>query len=158
MNRLSIEGSWHFRPTIYPDVRGSVVEAFRAANLPHPLDVNQVNCTVSKKGVVRGIHFAAVPPGQAKYLMCVSGRIMDVIVDLRVGSPTFGHWETVTLDEETRGAVLIAEGLGHAFMALTEQTTLLSLCSQPDNPGREFGVNPFDPEISIDWPAELEPV
>ncbi|MEO3869614.1 dTDP-4-dehydrorhamnose 3,5-epimerase [Nonomuraea sp. B12E4] len=158
MDRLSIEGSWHFRPTVHTDPRGSLAEAFRAARLPHRLDVAQVNCTVSNAGVLRGIHFAAVPPGQAKYLMCVSGRIMDVIVDVRVGSPTYGRWEAVMLDDETRNSVLIAEGLGHAFMALSEQATVVYLCSQPYTPGREHGVDPMDPAISIDWPADLEPV
>jgi dTDP-4-dehydrorhamnose 3,5-epimerase len=158
MDRLSIEGSWSYEPSVHADPRGSFLEAFRAAGLPHRMDVAQVNCSVSQRGVLRGVHFAAVPPGQAKYVMCVSGSVMDVIVDLRVGSPTFGRWEAVTLDDETRGAVLIAEGLGHAFMALSEQATVLYLCSQPYSPGREHGVHPLDPALSIDWPAGMEPL
>ncbi|SDI67025.1 dTDP-4-dehydrorhamnose 3,5-epimerase family protein [Nonomuraea jiangxiensis] len=158
MDRLSIEGAWHHRPTVHTDSRGSLAETFRAAGLPQRLDVAQVNCSVSNAGVLRGVHFAAVPPGQAKYLMCVSGRILDVVVDVRVGSPTYGRWEAVTLEEGTRGALLIAEGLGHAFMALSEQATVIYLCSQPYAPGREHGVHPLDPAIGIDWPAGLEPV
>ncbi|MGP3917558.1 dTDP-4-dehydrorhamnose 3,5-epimerase family protein [Nonomuraea sp. 10N515B] len=158
MDRLSIDGSWVVTPRVHADPRGSFFEAFRAAELPHPLGVAQVNCSISRAGVIRGVHFADVPPGQAKYVMCVSGSVMDVVVDLRVGSPTFGRWEAVTLDDETRRAVLIAEGLGHAFMALSEQATVVYLCSQPYNPGGEHGVHPFDPAIGIGWPSGLEPV
>ncbi|MEQ4721129.1 dTDP-4-dehydrorhamnose 3,5-epimerase [Nonomuraea sp. B19D2] len=158
MDRLSIDGSWLFTPRVHADPRGSFLEAFRAAGLPHPLDVAQVNCSVSQAGVLRGVHFAEIPPGQAKYIMCVSGSVMDVVVDVRVGSPTFGQWEAVTLDDETRGAVLIAEGLGHAFMALSEQATVVYLCSQPYSPGREHGVHPLDSAVGIGWPAGLEPV
>ncbi|MFB9628753.1 dTDP-4-dehydrorhamnose 3,5-epimerase family protein [Nonomuraea helvata] len=158
MDRLSIDGAWLYTPRVHADPRGSFLEAFRAADLPHRLDVAQVNCSVSRAGVLRGVHFAEVPPSQAKYVMCLSGSIMDVIVDVRVGSPTFGQWEAVTLDDETRGAVLIAEGLGHAFMALSEEATVVYLCSQPYSPGREHGVHPLDPAIGIDWPSGLEPV
>ncbi|MBF8191073.1 dTDP-4-dehydrorhamnose 3,5-epimerase family protein [Nonomuraea sp. K274] len=158
MDRLSIDGAWHVTPRVHTDARGSFFEAFRAADLPRPLDVAQINCSVSKSGVLRGVHFADVPPGQAKYVTCVSGRVMDVVVDLRVGSPGFGRWEAVTLDDETRGAVLVAEGLGHAFMALSEEATVVYLCSQPYNPGAEHGVHPLDPDLGIAWPADVEPV
>ncbi|WP_113705305.1 dTDP-4-dehydrorhamnose 3,5-epimerase family protein [Nonomuraea lactucae] len=158
MDPLPIEGAWLSTPRVHSDPRGSFAEAFRTAGLPHPLETAQVNCSVSQPGVVRGVHFAAVPPGQAKYVMCVSGEVMDVVVDLRVGSPGFGHWTAVTLDDETRRAVLIAEGLGHAFMALSERATVVYLCSQPYAPGREHGVHPLDPELGIAWPEGVEPL
>ncbi|MGW0808400.1 dTDP-4-dehydrorhamnose 3,5-epimerase family protein [Nonomuraea sp. NPDC002799] len=158
MDALSIAGSWLCTPRVHADPRGSFLEAFRAAELPHRVDIAQVNCSVSRAGVLRGVHFAAVPPGQAKYVMCVSGSVMDVIVDVRVGSPTFGRWEAVTLDDETRGAVLIAEGLGHGFMALSEQATVVYLCSQPYNPGGEHGIHPLDPALSIGWPSGVAPL
>jgi dTDP-4-dehydrorhamnose 3,5-epimerase len=84
----------------------------------------------------------------------VAGAILDVVVDLRAESPTFGEWEAVRLDAETRGAVFLSEGLGHAFMALTDGATALYLCSTPYAPGREHGVNPLDPAIGIAWPFE----
>ena len=65
----------------------------------HPLDLAQANCSVSAAGVIRGIHFADVPPGQAKYVTCLAGAVLDVVVDLRVGSPTFGYWDSVLLDD-----------------------------------------------------------
>ncbi|MER7500829.1 dTDP-4-dehydrorhamnose 3,5-epimerase [Nonomuraea pusilla] len=158
MDRLSIAGAWVFTPRVHADPRGSFLEAFRAADLPRPMEVAQVNCSVSAAGALRGVHFADVPPGQAKYVMCVSGRVMDVVVDVRAGSPTFGRWEAVTLDDRTRRAVLIAEGLGHAFMALTDDATVVYLCSQPYSPGRERGVHPLDPALAIAWPPGVEPV
>src|SRR5271154_4471270 len=109
MEALGIEGAWVFTPQVYQDDRGAFFEAFRggefAADLGYRLDVGQVNCSVSRRGVIRGIHYADVPPGQAKYVTCVAGAVLDVVVDLRVGSPGFGKWETVHLDDEDRNAV-----------------------------------------------------
>ncbi|MFF5210341.1 dTDP-4-dehydrorhamnose 3,5-epimerase [Streptosporangium sp. NPDC000396] len=162
MEPLSIDGMWCHTPRIHSDPRGAFLESYRSADLResvgHRLDLAQVNCSVSGRGVLRGIHFADVPPGQAKYVMCVSGAILDVVVDIRVGSPTFGHWEAVRLDDESRRGLYIAEGLGHAFMALSEQATIVYLCSQPYAPGREHEVHPLDPAIGIEWPAGLVPV
>ncbi|HEX4812914.1 MAG TPA: dTDP-4-dehydrorhamnose 3,5-epimerase, partial [Nonomuraea sp.] len=158
MDRLSIDGAWRFTPRVHADARGSFLEVFRSAGLPHPLRVAQVNRSVSRAGVLRGVHFAEVPPGQAKYVTCGSGRVLDVVVDLRVGSPGFGRWESVVLDAEAGDAVLIAEGLGHAFMALSGQATVVYLCSEPYSPGREHGIHPLDPALGIDWPADLEPL
>jgi dTDP-4-dehydrorhamnose 3,5-epimerase len=113
---------------------------------------------VSRRGAIRGVHFADVPPGQAKYVSCVRGAIIDVVVDLRVGSPGLGRWEAVRLDDENRRSVFIAEGLGHAFMALTDECTVVYMCSTPYTPGREHGVNPLDPAIGISWPADVKAV
>ena len=162
MEPLGIDGTWTYTPRIHPDERGSFLEWFRAsdlaAGLGYPIDIAQANCSVSRRGVLRGIHFADVPPGQAKYVSCVRGAILDVVVDVRVGSPTFGRWQGIRLDDEDRRAVLLAEGLGHAFMALTEDATVLYLCSTPYAPGREHGVHPLDPALGIAWPPDLEPV
>jgi dTDP-4-dehydrorhamnose 3,5-epimerase len=155
---LGIDGAWVYTPQVYEDDRGSFTEAFRgaefAADLGYRLEVAQSNCSVSRKGVIRGVHYADVPPGQAKYVTCVAGAGLDVIVDIRVGSPTFGKWEAVPLDGTGRRAVFISEGLGHAFMALSDQATLLYLCSTPFAPGREHGVNPLDPALGIGWPLD----
>ncbi|WP_246267270.1 dTDP-4-dehydrorhamnose 3,5-epimerase family protein [Nonomuraea typhae] len=154
---MSIDGAWEFTPRVHADSRGAFLEAYRAADLPRPFELAQVNCSISQAGVLRGVHFADVPPGQAKYVMCVSGAILDVVVDLREGSPGFGRWEAVQLDSDERRAVLIAEGLGHAFLALSEQATVVYLCSQGYNPGHEHGVHPLDPDLDIRWPVD-EPI
>ena len=158
MQPLGIEGAWVYTPAVHSDDRGSFAEQFRgaefAADLGYQLDIAQVNCSVSRRGVIRGIHYADVPPGQAKYVSCLSGAGVDVITDIRAGSPTFGKWEAVRLDATSRRSVFITEGLGHAFMALTDDATLLYLCSTPYAPGREHGVHPLDPAIGIDWPLD----
>ena len=158
MEALGIEGAWVFTPSVHGDDRGVFLEAFRgaefAADLGYRLDVAQVNTSVSRRGVIRGIHYADVPPGQAKYVTCVAGAILDVVVDLRAGSPTFGSWETVRLDDEGRRALFLAEGLGHGFQALSDSATVLYLCSTPYTNGREHGISPLDPAIGVGWQYE----
>ena len=158
MDSLSIDGAWTFLPRQHPDNRGTFLEAFRgeefAADLGYRLDVAQVNCSVSRRGVIRGIHYADVPPGQAKYVSCVRGAILDVVVDIRAGSPSFGAWESVRLDDVERRSLFLAEGLGHGFMALTDDATVLYLCSTGYAPGREHGLNPLDRGLGIDWPLD----
>jgi dTDP-4-dehydrorhamnose 3,5-epimerase len=154
---LGIEGAFEITPMQRGDVRGTFLEWYRfdhlAAEVGHPLRLAQANISVSAAGVVRGLHFADVPPGQAKYVTCTRGALLDVIVDIRVGSPTFGRWEAVRLDDVDRRCVYIAEGLGHGFCALTEDATLTYLCSETYNPTGEHGVHPLDPELGIEWPV-----
>lgn len=158
---LAIEGAWLFTPRQFGDSRGRFMEWFKPqpfeSTTGHPLSLAQANCSVSARGVLRGIHFADVPPGQAKYVTCMSGAILDVIVDLRVGSPTFGKWETVELDDTSHRAVYLSEGLGHGFMALSDNAVVTYLCSTPYAPEREHEVHPLDPAIGIDWPLDTDP-
>jgi len=162
MKPTGIDGAWTFTPAIHRDDRGCFLEWYRAAKLSGELgylpETAQANCSVSRRGVIRGVHFASVPPGQAKYVTCVSGAILDVIVDVRAGSPSFGRWESIRLDDTDRQAVFLSEGLGHAFTAVSDEATVVYLCSAPYAPGREHGVNPLDPEIGIAWPVDTEPV
>ena len=162
MRRLEIEGAWLHSPLIHQDERGSILEWFNGKqfreSVGHELNVAQANCPVTRRGAIRGIHFADVPPGQAKYITCASGAILDVIVDLRTGSPTFGQWISVRLDDHNRCSLYLAEGLGHAFMALSEEATALYLCSTPYSPEREHGIHPLDPAIGIKWPADITPI
>ncbi|MDP1876046.1 MAG: dTDP-4-dehydrorhamnose 3,5-epimerase family protein [Actinomycetota bacterium] len=154
---LSIEGVWLFEPVLRPDERGVFLESFAASAfndaVGHALSVQQMNISVSRRGTVRGIHFADVPPGQAKYVQCLQGRIVDVVVDIRVGSPTFGAYDAVELDDAGRSALYIAEGLGHAFCAMSESATVGYLCSEPYAPAREHGIHPLDPDLGLPWPA-----
>ncbi len=154
---LTVEGAFEITPAQHSDQRGTFLEWYRfdelAAVLGHPLELAQANLSVSARDVVRGIHFADVPPGQAKYVTCVAGAVLDVVVDLRAGSPTFGRWDSVRLDDEERRAVYLAEGLGHGFCALTEGATVAYLCSSTYRPGHEHGIDPLDPELGIVWPT-----
>ena len=153
---LTIDGVWAVTPVLRPDDRGVFLEAFKqeifSAAIGHDFSLQQMNISVSRAGTVRGIHFADVPPGQAKYVQCLSGRILDVVIDIRVGSPTFGTWDAVELDDVERKALYIAEGLGHAFCALSDSATVGYLCSEPYAPTREHGVFPLDPTLDLPWP------
>jgi len=153
---LSIEGAWLFTPILRTDDRGVFLESFKEAVFVEAtgrrFDLKQMNVSVSRLGTVRGVHFADVPPGQAKYVQCFEGQILDVVVDIRVGSPTFGQWDAVELDANSREGLFIAEGLGHAFCALSKSVTVGYLCSQPYAPRREHGIHPLDPELALPWP------
>lgn len=157
LRELAIEGAWEVTPPRFTDDRGVFVPWFVATELArvtgHDLDLRQANMSVSAAGVVRGIHLADVPPGQAKYVTCPRGAVLDVVVDVRRGSPTFGAWDAVLLDDVDRRAVYVPEGLGHAFMSLEDDSTVVYLCSAPYAPDREHGVDPFDPAIGIAWPT-----
>jgi dTDP-4-dehydrorhamnose 3,5-epimerase len=161
MEQLGIDGAYLFTPRIHRDQRGTFLEWFRAdaleKELGHRLDLAQANCSISARGVLRGVHFADVPPGQAKYITCVRGAVLDVVVDLRVGSPRFGEWAAVRLDDEKRQALYLAEGLGHAFASLADDSTVVYLCSSSYSPDREHGVNPLDPALGIAWPTDTTP-
>ena len=162
MEPTSIGGAWTSAPVVHRDDRGHFLEWFRAGELSESLgywpETAQANWSVSRRGVIRGVHFASVPPGQAKYVTCVSGAVLDVIVDIRVGSPGYGRWEAVRLDDASGRAVFLEAGLGHAFTAISDEATVIYLCSTPYSPGREHGVHPLDPDLGIEWPAGTEPV
>ncbi len=154
---MSIEGAWSFTPRLHGDDRGVFLESYRADALAEAtgrtLEVAQVNTSVSAAGALRGIHFSDVPPGQAKYVSCSVGAVLDVVVDVRTGSPTFGAWDAIVLDDVDRRAVFLTEGLGHAFVSLADGSTVTYLCSTPYAPGREHGVDPLDPAVGVDWPT-----
>ncbi|MGY2873946.1 dTDP-4-dehydrorhamnose 3,5-epimerase [Marmoricola sp. URHA0025 HA25] len=158
IEETKIPGAFAVTPQQHRDDRGVFLEWFRsdtfAETTGHPFSIAQANCSVSAAGTIRGIHFAQLPPSQAKYVTCPSGAILDVVVDIRVGSPTFGQWDAVRLDDQDRKALYLAEGLGHAFLALEDGTVVNYLCSAPYAPGREHGVHPLDAGIGIEWPTE----
>ena len=158
IRELSIPDSYEITPKQFADTRGVFLEWYRFDRLEetigHRLEIAQANTSVSKRGSVRGIHFADVPPSQAKYVTAVRGAVLDYIIDIRVESPTFGQWDSVLLDDTDRRAVYIAEGLGHCFVALTDDATVSYLVTAPFNPGREHGINPLDADIGLVFPPE----
>ena len=158
---LSIEGAWEVTPRLFPDPRGVFTEGFRADHLAkhigHEMAVRQTNISVSTAGALRGIHYSDIPPSQAKYVTAISGVFVDFIVDIRVGSPTFGQWDSVLLDTVDRRAVYLAEGLGHA-LACVEDGTAVYLCSEVFTPSIERGINPLDPTVGLELPDGFVPV
>ncbi|GAA1302865.1 dTDP-4-dehydrorhamnose 3,5-epimerase family protein [Saccharothrix xinjiangensis] len=157
---LKIPGAFEFTPSVFPDERGLFVAPFQGAAFEeavgHPLRVAQTNHSESRRGVVRGLHYADVPPGQAKYVHCPRGRFLDVVFDLRVGSPTFGACDAVELSPDLFNAVYVPEGLGHALMSLEDGTIASYLCSEGFNPKAERGLDPLS--VDLPWPADVEPV
>ncbi len=153
---LSIAGAFAITNAVHGDERGEFVEWFRADRLKNATGVDfstiQANLSVSQKGTLRGIHFADVPPGQAKYVMCPTGAIQDYVVDIRVGSPTFGTWEAVTITAKDRNAILLDVGLGHAFVALEERTTVAYLVTDHFKPQSEHAINPLDSTLGLEFP------
>ena len=158
---LRVEGAIEVTPRQFPDSRGMFAEGFRADKLAEhigfELAVRQTNISVSSAGAVRGIHYASLPPSQAKYVTALSGVFLDFIVDIRVGSPTFGQWDVVRLDTVDRRAVYLSEGLGHALACLDDGTAMY-LCSEVYNPAGEKGVTPLDPTINLGLPADFAPI
>ena len=156
---LKISGSWKIEFQKFDDNRGFFYESFKEEDfkklIGRNLNIKQTNTSSSSKGSVRGIHYALVPPSQAKLVQCQRGSIKDYVIDIRVGSPTFGQFEEIELSENSASAVFIEEGLAHAFVALENQTVVTYFVTEKYNPEREKGINPFDKTLNVKWP-ELE--
>jgi dTDP-4-dehydrorhamnose 3,5-epimerase len=156
IRELTIPDAYEVTPKQFGDDRGVFLEWYRfdrlAEVLGHPLDVAQANTSVSRRGVVRGIHFADIPPSQAKYVTATRGAVLDFVIDIRVGSPTFGRWDSVLLDDVDRRGIYLAEGLGHCFVALTDDATVSYLVSATFNADREHGIHPLDPDVGLVFP------
>jgi dTDP-4-dehydrorhamnose 3,5-epimerase len=158
IRELSIPDTYEITPRQFADSRGVFLEWYRFDALEdtigHALDLRQANTSVSSRGVVRGIHFADVPPSQAKYVTATRGAVLDFVVDIRVGSPTFGLWDSVLLDDTDRRAIYVAEGIGHCFVALTDHATVSYLVSATFNAEREHGINPLDTDVALVFPLD----
>lgn len=156
---LGIKGVWLHESRLHNDNRGFNFEGFKKTSLQQivkrDFTVAQVNVSHSKLGTMRGIHLSIADEGQAKLVTCVSGRIWDVAVDLRVKSPTFKKWVGVELDSKSGKSLFISEGIGHGFLVLEERTAVVYLMSTPYSPNEEIAVNARDPEIAIEWPGKI---
>ncbi|WP_066515840.1 dTDP-4-dehydrorhamnose 3,5-epimerase family protein [Curtobacterium ammoniigenes] len=159
IRELNVPGAWEFTPVQHGDARGVFLESYRADVLAetvgHALDLRQVNMSVSARGVARGIHYALIPPSQAKYVTAVRGSFIDFIIDIRVGSPTFGQWDSVRIDDVDRRAVYLSEGLGHAIVALEDASTVSYLVSAHYDPEREKGISILDPAVGLQFPDSI---
>jgi dTDP-4-dehydrorhamnose 3,5-epimerase len=160
IRELAVPDAYVLDLVAHGDSRGRFTEWYRADVLGEAvgfgLTLAQANHSVSARGALRGVHFALVPPGQAKYVYCPAGRVLDVVVDVRVGSPTFGVHDAVLLDSEAPRAVYLSEGLGHAFVSLADASSVTYLVSTGYSPGREFGIDPMDADLDLPWPTDLD--
>ncbi len=152
----SLDGPLLLEPVIHGDARGFFVETFRHDHLAE-LDLGdgvefvQDNHSRSRRGVVRGLHFQ-LGAGIAKLVRCARGEILDVVVDVRPGSPHFGRWESFVLDDETHAQLLVPVGFAHGFCVLSELADVIYRQTGYYDPGLERGIAYDDPEIGIDWP------
>ncbi|MGC5033503.1 dTDP-4-dehydrorhamnose 3,5-epimerase family protein [Micromonospora sp. DT229] len=155
---LAVEGAFAFRTPGFTDDRGlfstpldATVFAEAAGRPLFP--VAQACLSRSRRGVFRGVHYTAAPPGRAKYVWCAHGRCQDFVVDLRVGSPTFGRHDVITLDGDGSTALYLPMGVGHAFLALADDTVMSYLLSGGYVPEHEHALDPFDPDLGLSLPA-----
>jgi dTDP-4-dehydrorhamnose 3,5-epimerase len=160
MQRLEtrLDGLVLLAPTVHGDERGFFVETFRAdIATAHgiPVDFVQDNHSRSRRGTLRGIHFQT-HPGQGKLVRVARGQVLDVVVDLRRGSPTFGEWEGVMLDDVSGQVLWIPVGFGHGFLVVSEVADFVYKCTNYYDPATEAGIRFDDPEVGIEWPAGVE--
>src|ERR1700752_431725 len=132
---LAIPGAWEIGQSLHTDDRGLFFEWFTQREFAdvtgHRFDLHQANCSVSAAGVLRGLHFAQLPPSQAKFVTCVRCSVFDGVVDIRVGPPPHGRWDSVPLDSREYRSVYLSQGLAHGFLALEDDSTVMYLCSAP---------------------------
>lgn len=160
---LAVEGALVFTPEVFPDQRGLFVSPFqqRAFTEAHgaPLfRVAQTNHSRSRRGVVRGVHYTVTPPGTAKYVYCAAGEALDIVVDIRVGSPTFGRWDAVRVNPQEFRAVYFPVGVGHAFVALADGTVMSYMLAEPYVAEYEKGISVLDEELGLPIPDGIEPI
>ena len=160
MQRLPtrLSGLALLQPAVHGDERGFFMETFREdAWSEHgvPSSFVQDNHSRSRRGTVRGIHFQT-HPGQGKLVRTARGRVLDVVVDLRRGSPTFGEWEGVELDDTSGRVLWIPVGFGHGFLVLSEVADFVYKCTAYYDGATEAGIRFDDPDVGIEWPDDIE--
>ncbi|MEU4806638.1 dTDP-4-dehydrorhamnose 3,5-epimerase family protein [Actinosynnema sp. NPDC023587] len=163
VRRLAVEGALEFTPKVFHDGRGAFTSpyqepAFVEATGRPLFSVAQTNHSRSQRGVIRGVHYTATPPGAAKYVYCAQGKALDIVVDLRIGSPTYGRWDASVLDPEDFRALYIPIGVGHAFVAMEDDTVMSYLLSESYVPNLELSVNLLDPALGLPLPDDVEPI
>ena len=154
----NLPGVLIIEPRVFGDERGFFMETWREdAWTAHgvPSAFVQDNHSRSRQGTVRGIHFQT-HPGQGKLVRCARGAVLDVVVDLRRGSPTFGEWESVELDDVHGRQLWIPIGFGHGFCVLSETADFVYKCTNYYDPATEAGIRFDDPDVGIEWPSEVE--
>ena len=157
VEELSIAGAWQLESPVWGDDRGFFREWFKLPDfVTHGVDFHarQANLSQSVRNVVRGLHYSLAPEGQAKVVTCVHGSLDDVIVDVRVGSPTFARVEVIHLEGDLGRSVYLPEGVAHGFCVTSDVAVLSYLLSSPFNAPFELEIDPFDREINVPWTIE----
>ncbi len=161
--RLAVVGAIEFTTTVFPDDRGVVASHFHKDPFTGAVGrglfpVAQTLHSRSRANVIRGIHYTSAPPGAAKYVYASHGRSLDIVVDIRVGSPSYGVWDAVELDQESFRALYLPVGVGHAFVSLEEDTVMTYLLSTIYAPDQEMALSPLDPGLDLPIPRDVRPL
>jgi len=155
--KLSIPGVVLIEPEVFNDSRGFFMEIYKTTDF-EKFGINksfvQVDHSHSRKNVLRGLHYQKNPMAQGKLVGVIHGEIFDVVVDMRVGSSTYGKWLGVTLDDKKKQTLYIPEGFAHGFCVLSETVDVIYHCTQIYDRNYQRGVLWSDPEISVSWPIE----
>lgn len=149
-----IPGVWIIEPNVFADARGYFMEAFKQAEFEqHIGKINfvQDNESCSSKGVLRGLHYQLAPYSQSKLVRVIKGRVLDVAVDLRAGSPTFGKSVSVELSGENKRQFFIPQGFAHGFHVLSEEAVFTYKVDNPYTPSHERGLRFDDPQVAVNW-------
>src|SRR5450755_2727770 len=152
----TLPGPLLLEPALHGDERGFFLETYRRSmfeDLGIDADFVQDNHSRSRRGIVRGMHFQ---PGMSKLVRCVRGAIFDVLVDVRRGSPNFGRWEGFELDDSSHHQVFCPDGFAHGFCVLSAVADVSYRCTAYYDPDSEGGFRYDDPEVAIEWPAQIE--
>ncbi len=158
--RLPLEGPVLIKPRVFGDDRGFFLEAFKRSDFIKAgikEEFVQINHSRSEKGVLRGLHYQLRPRAQGKLLKCVRGKVLDVAVDIRRGSPTFGRYVMVELSDENHHMLYIPEGFAHGFLVLSDLADIIYAVTEEYSPEHDRGVIWNDPEVGIPWPTS-EPI
>jgi dTDP-4-dehydrorhamnose 3,5-epimerase len=162
VHELAVAGAFAFTPEIHGDERGLFVAPYQepafVSAVGRPFSVAQLNYSRSARGVIRGLHYTRTPPGQSKYVYCAGGRALDIMLDTRVGSPTFGKWDCVELGGGSFRAVYFPLGVAHSFTALEDDTVMAYMVSGNYVAEQELAVHPLDPELALPWPQDVTPI
>ncbi|HOD12703.1 MAG TPA: dTDP-4-dehydrorhamnose 3,5-epimerase [Candidatus Omnitrophota bacterium] len=156
-HQLNIPGPLLIDPVVFHDERGFFKEVFKlpdflAFGVKKPLA--QINRSHSRKNVLRGLHYQKQPFAQAKLIQVLAGKIFDVAVDIRRGSPYYGQWAAVTLQAQDHQMLFIPEGFAHGFVALSDEAQIEYYCSDIYSPAHERGIAYHDPQLKIAWPVK----
>jgi dTDP-4-dehydrorhamnose 3,5-epimerase len=158
LHELDIAGAYVVTHKVFPDERGLFREWYKAeelASIDCDFLVQQANYSKSNQWVIRGIHYSLAPQGQAKVITCASGKIIDVVVDLRIGSPTYLKTAYLELSEESGRVLYIPSGVGHGFIVLSQTAAVVYLTSSGYAPDFEKAICPTDAELGINWPLPV---
>lgn len=157
--KTSLEGVVIIEPRVFSDSRGYFFESYSQRDFDEqvmPIKFVQDNESMSSFGVMRGLHYQRMPYTQSKLIRCVKGKVLDVAVDIRVGSPTYGQHVTVELSEESHRQLFIPRGFAHGFSVLSETAVFQYKCDNFYHPEADAGISILDPALGIDWQIPTE--